>query len=473
MTDALFDAWTPARAYPHTHGGVRILSETASARLATPLEMKPEEPSARAPATTRAPRPGTSPCPGRAAPGGSATSSTTSSRPSLAVLEHAARAPRVLAAHVARREPPGRARRALRSRSWSRAEQRDPSAVAEAASRCCALGAVEVQRARAPFEAGGPRLPGRGLRGPHAAAVQRLRQVAPGATALSGPPRARGGPRSGPTTSPPTRCRCCWASRWSRSPRRSPPTSSRSTPRGVPAGSRRGRRPAPGARPRQRRARAPSAACCERGVTVRWALEPFDDGGRSFAAGTLLVPGAARRLVERARERARRRGARPSPPSRAPCASGGRASASTSRGCRRWTRAGRASSSRSRLGVDYETLHDARRARGAPARALRRHRPARPAVLRAPERARGRGDAGRVHGRPGSGGGERRCGRFVEDGRHARGPRLGLAASRSTSCGLPVRNALAGREPTDVLLPRARSWREVGPASTRWPTAFP
>ena len=42
-TGTTYDAWTPARAYSHYHGGVRILSETASVRLATPITVKFED----------------------------------------------------------------------------------------------------------------------------------------------------------------------------------------------------------------------------------------------------------------------------------------------------------------------------------------------------------------------------------------------------------------------------------------------
>jgi hypothetical protein len=42
-TDSTYDAWTPARAYSHYHGGVRILSETASAHLASPITVKFED----------------------------------------------------------------------------------------------------------------------------------------------------------------------------------------------------------------------------------------------------------------------------------------------------------------------------------------------------------------------------------------------------------------------------------------------
>lgn len=42
-TNSTYDAWTPARAYSHYHGGVRILSETASAKIATPINIKTDE----------------------------------------------------------------------------------------------------------------------------------------------------------------------------------------------------------------------------------------------------------------------------------------------------------------------------------------------------------------------------------------------------------------------------------------------
>ena len=43
VVSAIYDAYTPARAYQHYHAGARILSETASARLATPITIQRDE----------------------------------------------------------------------------------------------------------------------------------------------------------------------------------------------------------------------------------------------------------------------------------------------------------------------------------------------------------------------------------------------------------------------------------------------
>ena len=151
---ALYDAWSPARAYPHTHGAVRILTEAASARMATPIEIKAEqlEPGIGYDPRIRSwnfPDPW---------PGGTwrlADIVNYQVEANLAVVSHAA----------AHREQWLRMMYEANRRASERvspfafvlpAEQKDPLA---AATLLTALrtGAVEVHRARGAFEAGGRR----------------------------------------------------------------------------------------------------------------------------------------------------------------------------------------------------------------------------------------------------------------------------------------------------------------------------
>jgi hypothetical protein len=156
VTGALFDAWAPARAYPHTHGGVRVLSESASARMATPLEvpfgdLRREEGFDPRLRSARLPLPwsgGTWRLRDVIAYQRSAT---------RALLEHAAgnRAYWLRTAYDVSR------RAAQRTQPFAfvfPAAPADPHAAASLL-RVLRTGGVEVHRARKPFEAAGRRFP--------------------------------------------------------------------------------------------------------------------------------------------------------------------------------------------------------------------------------------------------------------------------------------------------------------------------
>jgi zinc carboxypeptidase len=156
VVHALYDAWSPSRAYPHTHGGVRILTECASALLASPIELKSEDLAAGAGYDARVaswnqPQPW---------PGG-----TWRLRD---IVEYQAAATRALLEDAARDSAEWlRTFLTVNRRASARADpyafvvsaaQHDPRAATEMLS-ILRTGGVEMARARAPFEAAGRRFP--------------------------------------------------------------------------------------------------------------------------------------------------------------------------------------------------------------------------------------------------------------------------------------------------------------------------
>jgi hypothetical protein len=148
----MYDGWSPARAYPHTHGGVRILTESASARLASPIEVKFDQ----------------------LEPGIGYDAKTVSwNLPVLwpggtwrlrDIVDYQLAATRALLDHAARNRDywlknflEVNRRAAARSEPYAYvlpADQKDPLATARLL-QVMRMGAIEVHRARAPFTAGG------------------------------------------------------------------------------------------------------------------------------------------------------------------------------------------------------------------------------------------------------------------------------------------------------------------------------
>ena len=295
VTSAIFDAWTPARAYPHRHGGVRVLSETASARLATPVEVEPRE--------LRSRRGGYDPMvrswnfpnlwPGGTWRLGDIVEYQLAA--SLAVLDHASR----------NREYWLRTALAVNRRA---SEQRDPFAFVVPATQRDPLsairllevlhtGGVEIHRARQEFDAGGRRF--------GAASHVVLMQQPASAFARTLLQRQRYPDLRSDPDEP---------------PRRPYDVTAHTLPLllGVhveslahPFRADLERVEVPRVAPGDVEGKGPRFALghgsaelvalgrlLAEGIDVGWALEPFAEPGRSFAAGTLLVPSEARRRLE-------------------------------------------------------------------------------------------------------------------------------------------------------------------------------
>ena len=297
LTSALYDAWTPGRAYVHTHGGVRILSETASARLATPVFVRADELEAD---SGFDPRTASSrfPLPWAGGRWSLADVVDTQLQVSLAVLDHAARNRE----HWLRTSLEANRRACARAAPYAfviPARQRDPLA-ARRLVQVLQDGEVVVETARFDFQAGGAHFPA-GSR------VVRLAQPAGGfAKALLERQRypQTQGPGGGAAARPydvtahtlPLLLGVeveAVASAFTAELA----TGAAAMAAGEPAGGLLGTGPryALGHTSGELKVLGELLA---RGARVRWALDDFADAGRGFAAGTLLVAAADGRLLQ-------------------------------------------------------------------------------------------------------------------------------------------------------------------------------
>ncbi len=294
VVQALYDAWSPARAYPHTHGGVRVLSETASARLASPVEVRFEDlerghgydPKI---ASWNFPRPW---------PGGTWRLQDivdTQLAVSSAVVGHVAR----------NREFWLRTFLDVNRRAAARSdphafviprEQRDPLATARLV-RVLRDGGVEVHRARAPFTAGSARHEAGShvvlMQQPWSAFAKMLleRQRYPDLRQYPGGPPLRPYDVTAHTLPLLLGVHVVAA----------PPFSADLEPVADAV-------PAPGriegtgsllAFDHGNAGLVTLGRLLKAGVAARWARQPFTSGGRSYPAGTLLAPASARGTLER------------------------------------------------------------------------------------------------------------------------------------------------------------------------------
>ncbi len=192
--NSTYDAWTPARAYQHYHGGVRILSETASADLATPVDIPFDRLQARERGYNPRERSWNFTNPWRGGRWSLRDIVTYQTEGAYALLAHAARERERWLANFLNIET-----HAIRGwREWPYAYVISPRQDSVALSALLGIlrrGGVEIRTALQPFSLLGQR---------HARSPRRSSKCSTILTAACIP----AGRRSAPTTSPLTPCRC-------------------------------------------------------------------------------------------------------------------------------------------------------------------------------------------------------------------------------------------------------------------------